>query len=63
MVINNADTLWFGMAGAVLSYGVLDFRIQRHILSESSIQINRLVAYFLAKMSTTDGLNSKILFF
>ena len=51
VVFNNVDTLRFGVAGAVLSYGVLNFRIQRHILS-SSTRINRLVACFLAKMST-----------
>lgn len=48
VVFNNVDTLWFGVAGAVLSYGVLNFRIQRHILS-SSTRINRLVACFLAR--------------
>lgn len=62
MVFNNVDTLWFGVAGAVLSYGVLKFRTQRHILS-SSTRINRLVACLLAKMSTIYVLDSKSLFF
>lgn len=49
MVFYNTDTLWFGVAGAALSCGVLYFRKQRYIFS-SSTPINRPVVCVLAKM-------------
>lgn len=55
MVFNNADTLWFGVAGAVPSYGVLEQRYISFRFKHSNSLYS--VAYFLAKMLTTYGLD------